>query len=114
MHIGTRVPLDVALELTLTGDRIDAARAYALGLVNAVVPHDEVLATALGRRRADRGQRSARRRGDQGARPRRRRRARPGAAERLDECSAVVFASEDAKEGATAFVEKRAPVWQGR
>jgi enoyl-CoA hydratase/carnithine racemase len=36
------------------------------------------------------------------------------ARERLDEWRAVVFSSEDAKEGAMAFVEKRAPVWQGR
>ena len=37
----------IALELTLTGDRISAARAYEVGLVNAVVPPDEVLPTAL-------------------------------------------------------------------
>jgi enoyl-CoA hydratase/carnithine racemase len=36
------------------------------------------------------------------------------ARERLDEWRRVVFSSEDAKEGAKAFVEKRAPVWQGR
>jgi enoyl-CoA hydratase/carnithine racemase len=36
------------------------------------------------------------------------------ARERLQELRAIVFSSEDAKEGATAFVEKRAPVWRGR
>ena len=35
------------MEMTLTGDTIDAERAYGLGLVNAVVPPDSVLATAL-------------------------------------------------------------------
>ena len=33
-----RIPLGVALELGLTGERIDAARAYAIGLVNHVCP----------------------------------------------------------------------------
>src|SRR5260370_23833855 len=45
--LGLRVPLGIALEIALTGDSIDAERAYALGLVNAVVPPDEVLPTAL-------------------------------------------------------------------
>jgi NADPH2:quinone reductase len=45
--LGTRIPLGIALEIALTGDRIDAERAYALGLVNAVVGPDQVLTTAL-------------------------------------------------------------------
>jgi enoyl-CoA hydratase/carnithine racemase len=35
-------------------------------------------------------------------------------ATRRAELHASVFASEDAQEGARAFVEKRAPVWQGK
>jgi hypothetical protein len=31
-----------------------------------------------------------------------------------DQLQPSVFDSLDAKEGATAFVERRAPVWQGR
>ena len=36
-----------ALELLLTGDRIPAEKALAIGLVNSVVAADEVLPTAL-------------------------------------------------------------------
>lgn len=35
-----------AAEMTLTGDRIDAATAYEWGLVNRVVPHDELILAA--------------------------------------------------------------------
>ena len=43
MFLATRIPLAVALEMTLTGDTIDAERAYSLGLVNQVVPPEQVL-----------------------------------------------------------------------
>jgi enoyl-CoA hydratase len=111
--LGTRVALGVALEMTLTGDSISADRAYDLGLVNAVAPPDEVMerALAVAERVAANGplgvaavKELVRLGVSDPARAR----------ERLQELRAIVFSSEDAKEGATAFVEKRAPVWRGR
>lgn len=111
--IGRRIPLGAALELLLTGDSIDGHRAYELGLVNRVVPPDEVLpaALALAQRIAENAplglaasKELARLAVTDAGR----------AAERLDHWRSVVFASDDAREGATAFVEKRPPVWHGR
>jgi enoyl-CoA hydratase len=45
--VATRIPLAVALELGLTGEPITAARAERLGLVNMVVPADEVRKEAV-------------------------------------------------------------------
>ena len=111
--LGTRVGLGIALEMALTGDPISAERAHDLGLVNAVVPPDEVLehAVSLAERIAANGplavaavKELVRLAVTDPARAR----------ERLHELRDVVFNSEDAKEGAMAFVEKRTPAWRGR
>ena len=110
--IGQRVPLAVALEVVLTGDKFDAARAYELGLVNRVVPPGDVLATALdlAERIAANGplgvaasKELVRLSATDAAR----------AEERMKHWQPLVFASADAQEGARAFVEKRPPVWTG-
>jgi len=111
--LGTRVGLSIALEMTLTGEAITAERAYELGLVNAVVAPGDVMEAAM--TYAERiaangplGVAAAKELVRLGV-------VDPARArERLHELRDVVFNSEDAKEGAMAFVEKRAPVWRGR
>ena len=113
VYLSTRIPLAVALEMGLTGDNITAERAYALGLVNAVVPADRVLdaAVELAERIARNGPL-----GLQATKELMRLAAInvDKAREKHAEWQPKVFNSEDAKEGATAFIEKRDPVWRGR
>ena len=111
--LGTRIPLSVALEMTLTGDLIDATRAREIGLVNAVTAPEQVLSSALEfaeriAQNAPLGLAAVKELVRLGVTDSAR------AAERGREWQRVVFASEDAREGATAFVEKRAPRWRGR
>jgi enoyl-CoA hydratase len=113
VFISTRIPLAVALELTLTGDPVDAHRALALGLINQVVPAGEVLdaALALAARIARNGPLALRA-------TKQLVRTASTDLSRARELQATlqpeVFGSADAKEGATAFVERRDPVWTGR
>jgi enoyl-CoA hydratase/carnithine racemase len=111
--LATRIPMAVASELLLTGDTITAARAYELGLVNAVVPPEGVMGAALGyaERIAANGPlglaavKELIRLGVSDPEQ---------AAQRLTHWQQVVFNSADAQEGARAFIERRPPVWQGR
>lgn len=108
------LPRTIAAELIATGDQMDAARAFAHGLINRLVPAGETLAMAqalaeaivvnaplavqysLGAMRASIGQSDAT--------------GRAFVAERLN----ALRGTEDMKEGPRAFVEKRDPVWTGR
>ena len=100
-----------ALEMNLIGDAIGADEAYEHGLVNRVVPDHELLDTALA---------WARRLAEQA----------PIAVEQIKRVSAngdldagieaekagfaAAFGSQDAKEGISAFLGKRKPIWQGK
>ena len=112
--LAKRVPRALALELLLTGDPIDAARAAEIGLVNRVVPEGGALEAAveLAERIAANGPLAV---------TATKQIALSGGDWPPEQCwdqaaglTAAVFASQDAREGARAFAEKRAPVWRGR
>ncbi len=100
-----------AKEMNLVGDPMSAEEAYEFGLVNRLVPDHELLDTALAWARKLAGQ-------------------APLAVQQIKQVSAVadldegvdeekkgfaiVFGSEDAKEGIGAFLQKRAPRFQGK
>jgi enoyl-CoA hydratase/crotonobetainyl-CoA hydratase len=106
-----RIPLQVALEMGLTGEPITAQRALELGLVNRVVPAAEVLEAALALAAVINAN------GPLAVQATKRlmlEEIGEDTAAHVREVVAPVFASEDAREGATAFGEKRPPVWKGR
>ena len=108
------IPKAIALEMVTTGDPISAERAAHFGLVNAVVPANDVIATALTLARRITVNAPIAVRESLGV-------VRQAydltEAELWDVCAAAsqrVRETEDFKEGPRAFVEKRAPNWVGR
>jgi enoyl-CoA hydratase len=113
MMLPDQIPERIAMELALTGDFIDAARAYELGLINRVVDGSALdAALELAGRIAANGPLAVR----VSKQIVRESRAWP-MEERYDRQGALigpVFVSEDAREGAAAFAEKRKPNWKGK
>ncbi|HYA00729.1 MAG TPA: enoyl-CoA hydratase-related protein [Candidatus Binatia bacterium] len=107
------VPPRVATELILTGQPIGAARALEIGVLNAVVPRDQLMpavhelagrvleSAPLAVRESLRALREVRTMEDEAA---------------FDLCAEArgrVIGTQDAQEGMRAFLEKRPPRWRG-
>jgi E-phenylitaconyl-CoA hydratase len=114
MRLVQMIPFAVATEMLLTGDRIDARRAFEVGLVSRVVEPDELIPTALrlAETIAANGPISVKITKELAWR---------GLHEHPHEfmrfvaaALALIHGSEDAKEGPLAFAQKRTPVFKDR
>jgi len=108
------IPLAVAMEMILTGERINAHEAYRIGLVSHVVPQSELMPTAekIAKRISENGPLAVKAMKELAYRS-----LDIPLAEGLRLFTAMrqsVYSSEDTKEGPRAFTEKRPPVFKGR
>ncbi|UYH53928.1 crotonase/enoyl-CoA hydratase family protein [Qipengyuania sp. SS22] len=113
MMLPDQIPERIAMELALTGDFIDAPRAYELGLINRVTDGDALAgAKELAARIVANGPLAVR----VSKQVIKQSRGWPmdERYKRQTQLIAPVFVSEDAREGAAAFAEKRAPNWKGK
>jgi enoyl-CoA hydratase len=114
LRLPQRIPFHMAMELALTGDPIDAERGYELGIVNRLAEPGSAVDAALelaaevarnGPLALKASKRIVQSSGDW---------TEAEAWEKQGEIAGPVMTSEDAREGAVAFAEKRDPIWRGR
>jgi enoyl-CoA hydratase len=102
-----------ALEMMFTGDIIDAAEAERIGLVNKIVPDDQLEKAATDLANRLKKNSAAIMRLGRDAFYTMMDMEFDKAIEYLREMIVVLLGTEDAQEGCNAFVEKRNPVWKG-
>lgn len=113
IRLPRQLPYRVAMEYALTGDFFPAARAYELGLINRLTDGPAIegaleLAAAIGAN----GPLAVK--ASKQVVVESRNWSEEEMWQRQGAIVAGVFTSEDAREGAAAFAEKRAPVWKGK
>lgn len=114
LRLAQRIPYHVAAEIALTGDNLSVERLYQVGLVNRVAEPGQALeaALALAAQIVDNAPLAL-----EGTKTVLENAADWGMEEGWKQQEPImmrVSTSEDAREGATAFAERRAPVWRGR
>jgi enoyl-CoA hydratase len=114
VRLPERIPPNIAMELLLTGDPLPAVRAEQLGLVNHLTTPGEALTRAVELATRIAGNAPLAVAAIKRAVTERAAFDDKGAFSQQDQIVAPALASEDAREGARAFAEKRPPHWQGR
>jgi enoyl-CoA hydratase/carnithine racemase len=112
LRLPRRIPYQAAAEMSLTGDPMSAERLHGLGLINRLVEPGEALSQAM-----DLARRIARNRPHAVIGTKKILANHSPGGDEWEEQDAVadpVFVSDEAREGALAFVEKRLPAWETR
>jgi enoyl-CoA hydratase len=114
VRLPRQIPFPAAMEFLLCADRVPAEQALAFGLLNAVVPAEQLrsAAEAYAHRITANGPLAVRKTKESVLRALA---VDMKQAYRIEsDISKEVFSSEDAKEGPAAFAQKRPPRWTGR
>jgi enoyl-CoA hydratase len=114
VRLPRQLAFPAAMEFLLTAERFPASRALELGLINEIVPEDELLDRAIDWAHRITANAPLAVQATKESVLRCLALDLEAAYDLEQEISSTVFQSEDAKEGPKAFAEKRKPVWQGK
>jgi len=114
LRLPQRLPYHIAMEYILTGGMLPASEAHRLGLVNHLTEPGKALEKALELAAAIAANGPLATAASKQIVVESSEWSRDEMFQKQMEIGGPVFTSEDAREGATAFAEKRAPVWKGK